>query len=317
MKPTSIIILILSVILIAAGVITCTVANNMAKEEGQYLFDADRSDTENYTETHDLAGVGVTRISLSMENTDVYVYGNAPQSKVVLYNFGSSLIYGQSGKNITVSDAESFFSLVKIADDSISFGGLSELLFSTDHLVREKPKKVEIYLAKNEAVKVLDIKLSRGNLSLQDLRMETDYTLTVGQGDVVISGLSTGSKLNITLDKGVTNLSDVRFGNGNVQVSDGSLIYSFPNDGTRKYTFQVDEGHIMTDGTDMGHKYRLDADEPVSSLTARVGKGDIAITHPAPQEAPEVDVPTVPAEDEAETEQTSAETDGATDKTEQ
>ncbi len=299
MKPTSIIFLVLAVLLIVAGVITCSVANSLADEQGLNLMYTERDEEDNIVQRYSFSDSDITRISLNLGDADVYILGGSDESAVELYNFNpNTLTYTQTGSAITVSDESSFLSLIKITDDGVAFNGLRNLFFSSESVLQGKEKRVEIHLTDEDAVKIYDVTVATGNLLLRDVRSTSDYTAKVGEGNVIVAGVSTSSKLSIEVGTGVVNMSESNFGIGEITVGAGSLICSYPKTDNLAYTFTADDGHVQVNGADVGNAYQLTAEQASATLTAKVTSGAITVTElaapvqiPEDTNAPESDMP--------------------------
>ena len=85
MKPTSIIFLVVSVLLIIGGVIACTVAKDIAVTDGYTLFhDAEGGGT--YVR-HDFKSSDVNKIELVVTDAEIHIYGGAEESYIEFFNF--------------------------------------------------------------------------------------------------------------------------------------------------------------------------------------------------------------------------------------
>ena len=73
MKPASIISLVIAVLLIVVGLVSCFIAQNMAKANGEYLFAEDRGADSVYTV--DLTDSEISKIELIASKVQVNIYG--------------------------------------------------------------------------------------------------------------------------------------------------------------------------------------------------------------------------------------------------
>ena len=74
MKPASIISLVIAVLLVVVGLVSCFIAQNMAKANGEYLFAEDRGADSVYTV--DLTDSEISKIELIASKVQVNIYGN-------------------------------------------------------------------------------------------------------------------------------------------------------------------------------------------------------------------------------------------------
>ena len=85
MKPTSIVSLIISVILIIVGLVTCFIAQNMAQEKGEYLFAEERNN--DLVQTVDLSESEISKIELIVADTEINIIGKSERSYIEFINF--------------------------------------------------------------------------------------------------------------------------------------------------------------------------------------------------------------------------------------
>jgi len=280
MKPTSIIFLILSIILIAAGIVTCYAANKIAKQNDIDLFYSASDSENNIIDTHDFSQSEINKITLNLEKTDVYIYGNASESKIILYNFNqNSLTYAQINKIISVDDSGSVLSLFKVTDNGVSFNGLRNLIFSSESEVKDKEKKIEIYISESESIKVFDFKINSGNLVIKDINESADYTLAVSSGNINLHNIVTESKMRIELGKGDIMLKDVDFADANIVLTEGTLSQNIKDNGKLAFDYTVENGTISVNNISKDQSYQITTDEPESKLKATVETGDIILEY--------------------------------------
>ena len=78
MKPTSIIFLVVSVLLIVGGIITCAIAKDIAITDGYTLFnDAEGGGT--YVR-HDFQASGIMKVEMNVTDAEINIYGGASWS---------------------------------------------------------------------------------------------------------------------------------------------------------------------------------------------------------------------------------------------
>lgn len=280
MKPTSVIFLILSIILIAAGIITCYAADNIAKANGIDLLYSATDEDNNVIDTHDFSKNAIDKLSVNIENANIYVYGQSDESKIVLYNFNQNTItYSMNNKTISIESSGSFVPLFKITDNGISFNSLRNLMFSSERQVENKSKKIEIYLSESDNIKNFSINLSSGNIILKNLNQSADYNLSVDSGNISMFNVSTTSKLDVNLAIGDLELRDVSFANAVMNVDYGNISQNITDNGKLSYEYSTSNGSISVNNTKQNKVYRITSDDVESSLTAEVENGDIILEY--------------------------------------
>ncbi len=195
MKPTSIIFLIVSVVLIVGGMITCTVARNIAVTDNYYLFSGSKNN-EPFRNV-DFSEQETTKIDLVLDNAEIRIIGGSEKSYIELYNFRDGFYnLSTAGKIITfdeILNLKSFFDLSK----GLSFGGIRYLLLS------EKPEgtpRINIYLNETatDNLKMIQIEGKNYSLHLENLPAFCDITLDAEESiTLTADALHTSSALTV------------------------------------------------------------------------------------------------------------------------
>ena len=71
MRPQSIVSLIVAVLLVIVGLVTCMIAQNMAQANGEYLFSEIRG--EDNVQTVDLTDSEISKIELIVEDAEINI----------------------------------------------------------------------------------------------------------------------------------------------------------------------------------------------------------------------------------------------------
>ena len=200
MKPTSVIFLVVSVLLIIGGMITCSVAKDIAITDSYTLF----SDTENggtYTR-HDFDSAEINKIELLVTDAEINVYGGAEQSYIEFYNFRDGMhTISTAGKTISLDELPDLKSLFNFSS-GFSFSGLRYFLRSDAQELG--PKKINIYLDTGASLKILSVEADNCTVNMEKIYAQFDLVLE-STGDVVFNAndYRSASGLNIhakTLD---------------------------------------------------------------------------------------------------------------------
>lgn len=276
MKPTSVIFLILSVILIAAGAVTCVASQRMAEANGIDLFMQSTDDDDNGVYTEAIVSGTVTKISISAKEADIIITGGAKESKVTLTNYSAGGYYlGTSNKNMTFEEGLGLMSLFKLSSSGFSFNGLRQYINYDRFDGREKV--IEIALTSSDAIKAFDISLEKGSVTISGISTEADYTVSVGEGNVNLSIPGKLSTVDVTVDKGDFNYTNsTQTGTIKAAVKEGNVKAIIREVGTRAYVLKAAAGTVSYFGEDKGAAYES---TPVTSQTTTmeitVEKGNI------------------------------------------
>ena len=198
MRPQSIVSLIVAVLLVIVGLVTCMIAQNMAQANGEYLFSEIRG--EDNVQTVDLTDSEISKIELIVEDAEINIYGKSEKSYIEFVNFKENY-YSLSATNriLSFDEIPDLMSMLKFWENGFSFKGMRYILnFSgTSEETENKQKAINVYLTKDKLIKIFDIQTKTGTITNKDMVSETDYNIIAEDAEVNISTLKTSSALNI------------------------------------------------------------------------------------------------------------------------
>ena len=223
MKPSSIIFLIISVFVVAAGCVLCSIGSDMAAEQGIALFDTDVAMIDGDVVRSDTFDASViNKIKMNLDEVSVYIgRSDTDESYIELRNFQvGGYDYSVQNKMLLIDNETSLFSLMRIAEGNFSFRGLRHYL--TYKASANTEKSISVYLADNASVKSFDIAVKRGAVTVEDFSLAADYNIALKAGDIRIAGISTKSIVNLSTNKGVVTVDDLTCRAGTVIVGEGA-----------------------------------------------------------------------------------------------
>ncbi|MBE6657444.1 MAG: DUF4097 domain-containing protein [Ruminococcaceae bacterium] len=244
MKPSSIIFLIISVLVVAAGCVLCNIGSEMASEQGISLFETDvamidgdviRSDTFDASQ--------INKIKMNLDEVRVVIAASdTEESYLEMRNFQvGSYDYSIQNKMLLIDNETSLFSLMRIAEGNFSFQGLRHYL--TYKAGANTEKELYIYLASDASLNAFDITVKRGTVSVENLSFAADYNISLTAGDITLKKISTKSMINLSTNKGVVTVDDLSCRAGTVVVGDGAADLFLRNIPTEMHV-SVMEGDI-------------------------------------------------------------------------
>ena len=262
MRPSSIIFLIVSVLVIAAGCVLCSIGTNMAAEQGVALFETDvtmidgdviRSDTFDAAE--------INKIKMNLDEVQVVVKpSETEESYIELRNFQvGSYDYSIQNKMLLLDNETSLFSLMRIAEGNFSFQGLRHYL--TYKAGANTEKAVYVYLAADASVKAFDIAVRRGSVTVEDLPFTVDYNIALKAGDINLRRISTKSAVNLSTNKGIVTTDDLICRSASIIVGTGAVDMYMRNI-PAEFSVSVMDGDIdcgYSASTDYGLHFKADA----------------------------------------------------------
>ena len=231
MKPTSIISLIVAVLLVIIGLVTCFIAQNMAQANGEQLF-ADKADG-NSTITEDIDLANLERISVVFSSGKVNIYGNcdtlgsdhySETSKIELVNFRENYYtLNRSSNMLSFDETGDITSMLKFWENGFSFKGMRYILnreqieefLKRDEDADQKVKQINIYLTREatqaasgeegedapaKGLKQIQI-TARGSAGCEVLidnaRTNTDYNILSDHVKLTVRRVRTDSFINV------------------------------------------------------------------------------------------------------------------------
>jgi len=234
MKPVSIVFLIISVLVIVAGLVVCTVGVNIARETDVALFATDVSMVNGDVIRSDKLNISdINKVKMKLDHVDVYIKASETgEAYMELHNFRiGTYDYSVQNKMLLVDNETSIFSLMHIAEGNFSFSGLRHYL--TYRTGENTKQAVYLYLTEDAAINSFDIVCTRGNVMIEGLSISTDYSVSIGAGDITLRNISTKSNVSVSTDKGIVTLDSVTAKATGVVIGRGAAdlyMKNIPND---------------------------------------------------------------------------------------
>ena len=211
MKPTSIIYLILSVILIATGYVSMEMAETLAESEGVSLYSDVTDEDGNRVSTMYYNSTEYDRVEINLSDATVYLCVG-DEEKVVFKNYTEGSYTGmESGVSYIISDNKSAIDMITTGNFNLTFSGLRHYWHDRDILSR--PKEVYVYTTENTQLNAIDIKIAQGKLTVENYKATFDVMATVTTGSVSLIS-SEANSFNVMGDNTIveaTGLSAPRF----------------------------------------------------------------------------------------------------------
>lgn len=193
MKATSIIFIIVSVLLIVGGIITCAIAKDIAVTDGYTLF----NDTDGGAYVRqDFKASAVTKIELDVTDAEINIIGGAEESFVEFFNFRDGLYtLAATGNSITLHEIPNLKSLLSF-QGGFSFSGMRYFLRLGEGATG--PKKVNVYIGADSAIKSLIITGDNCTVYADKIGIHADLHITADES-ITLTGkdLRTASTLKL------------------------------------------------------------------------------------------------------------------------
>jgi len=193
MKPTSVIFLIVSILLASVGFLLCMTATSLATEQGIGLFTQIGDDDDNYIATETFTEEELKKIVVKVSNVRVNIIGGAEESRIELVNFMNNSYQIQAGRStLQISDNSGITGIIDIDNFKINFHGFRDYLHYLFDYIAGRPQKDRVL-----------------NVYLTDEADLVNFNITVGDGDITISNMTTDCDYKIVIDSGVVDINNV------------------------------------------------------------------------------------------------------------
>lgn len=255
MKPTSLIFLALSIVLLFCGWFTCSMAQTMADAQGIEIFEQHKDKKGNIIYVYNLSDEKLSKLDLVFDNVNVNIVGSSKNSYVELknfepYNYATTL----SGSNVTVDGTVGgLSSLIDMSGGGIRFKGLR--YFFADKPSASRTQCVTVYLSDTSDIKTLNISLKKGTVTVKDVYNPIDYNINVSAGGVNIDTVVTESVISMSVSGGDINVTNSECATINASVSGGTV-----NINSDRYAAELLSYNVKTENSTLLHNGKAVAD---------------------------------------------------------
>lgn len=309
MKPTSIIFIIVSIVIIICGNNLCKRAEKLAIEEGIEIFNQ-TYDEGNAIQTVIFGKDEIyNKLELVIDEADVYIYGGTAEPYMELYNFDEgTYALTTSNRSISLNTSIDIMSIIKFWETGFSFNGIRNYISRDGVKEVVVSKKVNVYLPTDGDLNVVNIDIDRGNVYISNLDTSIDLSVSVGEGNAVFNSVATDSHIKGEIGKGSLYLSDVTAGTLTAAIDDGDINaerFDFTNVSvTGKKTnisittsqsfdffdmfLSARNGDISINGENLGTQYNFDSSsQKEATIMITVTEGDVMLEQVTVTEIPD------------------------------
>lgn len=263
MRPVSIIFLIISVILVIVGLLTCSIAMLQSKRQGVDLYDTTIVNGQSEAE-YDFSNDTVSKLQIEVGDCDVDIIFGADVSKVQMNNFSSAgYICEVDNRALVVEDTVNIFNITDIIENGkIRFKGFR--YFLRDRKLTVGDKSLKIYVSEKFDLRVIDIKVKNGNVNIAGYVNNTDYIINIENGNFIASDLVTESTLTANVGKGTVRLNHVTARTISTSTVEGNIDAIIS---AKEITADAKKGNINIESESDLSKYNFVLKAPVSTIT--------------------------------------------------
>lgn len=278
MKPTSIILLIFSVILFFAGVNICSFAEKKAENEQYVLFIQEERENGDVVTTFDISSEEVTKLVLNLNDANVNVISGSHESKVELINYPiNTFTHLLSNGVLSIDDNVNFLTLFNLTGQGTQFHGLRHYLNYKG--LRFGEKSVNVYLSDDITLEEMEITSLQADIDISECHSCLSYKLTTDKGDITLSNIADANKaeLNVTEEGNIRiQLSSIAEIEANVIKGNCAFVAQQAN--VQTYSALTQSGTVYVDGNEQGTSYNASSALALVNCRFTVEEGDIIIS---------------------------------------
>lgn len=267
MKPTSIIFILISLIIILVGWLVCRSAETTAAADGVELFSSVADENEDMKSEFDFDTDEVyNKFELVVSEADVYIYGGYPIPHMELYNFDEGAYrMTTANRSVTVDTTLDVMSILKFWESGFSFHGFRDY-FHNGGKTTESAKRINLYLPTDSEVNVVNVKVDKGNVYVSNFDTKLDVSLDIGTGNALIAEFRTTSQVSVEIDEGSLYMKDVSVGMFDAILTDGDITAD-------TFTF----GSVNVSGSETNVSLALTPEMPDFNMNLSARHGDITL----------------------------------------
>ncbi len=263
MKPVSIIFLIISVILVIVGLLTCSVAMLQAKRQNIDLYDTKIENGQSEAE-YDFSNDTIGKLQIDVGDCDVNIICGAEENKVYMKNFSSAgYICEVDNRALVIEDTVNLLNITDIIENGkIRFKGFR--YFLRDRKLTAGTKSLTVYVSEKFDLKVIDVNVKNGNVNIAGYVNNTDYNVTIGNGNLTASDILTESTVTANVGKGYVNLQHVTGKTLAVTVEEGNINAVVSG---KEITADTKKGNVVIECEGDLSKYNFNLKAPAATIT--------------------------------------------------
>ena len=238
-RTASVVAVIVAAVLILSGIIVCAVGSAAAKSSGVMIYPEDENGNSVYK--YDFTEKNITKISVSVKDSDITVTHGGTSSYIEIRNFNANYYKLSTENNIlSFSEIDNVASMFKFWEGGFSFKGMRYLFRFGDG--GRGMKTVTVNIADTSMLKT--VSEESGSFSLTGADVSADYILSLGKASADISGLSTTSVLSVSSSAGASmKISDCRA--KEFSLSGGGGNFSLSGISADRADFSLKSGEIV------------------------------------------------------------------------
>lgn len=225
MKPTSIIFIILSAVLIVVGVITCVVSASSANSKGIELI-CDTVDKDgNAVTTDDLSEYDIINFEIKMKEVDINIIGGSESSYIEFVNLNPAIYnYKFNNGKLELENNNPFDLLAGFSiRGNSAFSGLRSYLYLNKY--EDVDSWINIYVKDSSAIEKFTLTLTDGEVTVKNIAVNSAYNLKVTGGNIKFENAESSRESNIIIKNGNLEYVSSALSKLNFEVNKGNADF--------------------------------------------------------------------------------------------
>ncbi|MBQ2827485.1 MAG: DUF4097 family beta strand repeat protein [Clostridia bacterium] len=222
MKPSTVIYIAVSVLIMLLGMFICSAASAAAEASGTDIYYSKENEAGDMVFTYDFTENNIRKLAIETLDADINVIKVQGNSYIELINFADgTYTFSYTNRIVSLTNNTNLSNLLQFGTNNFYFDGLRHYLRGITDTTKEK--KVNVYIGSDSAIQSVVLSATAGDISLSAISDACDYSVTASDGKVEISSLSSVGLFEFNGDNADITLKDIACDNFKAKLHNGSV----------------------------------------------------------------------------------------------
>ena len=199
MKPSTVIYIAVSILIMLLGMFICSAATAAAEASGTDIYYSKENEAGDMVFTYDFTEDNVRKLSIETLDANVNIIKVNGNSYIELINFADgTYTFSHTNRIVSLTNNTNLSNLLQFGTNNFYFDGLRHYLRGVADSTKEKT--VNVYVGSDSAIQSVVLSATSGNISLSSMSGSCDYNITASDGKVEISSLSSVGRCEFSGD---------------------------------------------------------------------------------------------------------------------
>ncbi len=275
MKKTSIIFLIVSLVLVLFGLILKGAAVKNAEKNGIELFRQNMTEKGDLVEIIEFSSIDTNKINIDISNADINIIGGADKSYAEIVNL-NPIEYSAYTHNrgFTIKDDLVSAIIGRAEGGNISFNGIRDYIRFEKHNTN---KIINIYIATSSSVKIFDLAVDKGNVTVDNIDTICDFNVSIKNGDFICKNTNEVSLVKSNVKNGNVKIENAYVANTEINIENGNLEFSTKSNIVYTYNVECETGTINYNADKHTGSFVVENTNVNGNFKAHIGVGSVTI----------------------------------------